>query len=225
MSSHLDKKKEWSVYFLLCPLDSTIRYIGITTQSLDKRLKQHLHDSSKTHKGKWVRTLKRRGQKPVIVCYSKPRSEQEAIQAEVKIGRRLSKILGSKLTNDLTALGNVPPIHRKSYWKGKKNPSHSIFMSSEQNPMKRPKQRKRMSRLNKGENNPMYGLKGKEHPAAKYKPFRVWNLKTSEEYLFNYQYEAIDMLDLLRPNLIEVLKGRRKTVKGYQAKYVDRNTQ
>jgi hypothetical protein len=60
--------KEWSVYKLLCPVTTMTRYIGITTQPLDQRLKLHLR--GKDHnpgKDEWIAWLQLQGLQPDIL--------------------------------------------------------------------------------------------------------------------------------------------------------------
>jgi len=38
--------KHWLFYVLLCPVDRTVRYVGITSVSLDERLEYHLNEDT-----------------------------------------------------------------------------------------------------------------------------------------------------------------------------------
>jgi hypothetical protein len=58
----------YKVYFLSSPIDGSIRYIGITSRSLDIRLKEHIRNAKfrKTYKDNWVKSLIEKGLKPII---------------------------------------------------------------------------------------------------------------------------------------------------------------
>lgn len=59
-----------TIYFLKCPIDNKIRYIGRTEQPLKIRLGQHMsnvyYESSKD-KRNWISKLKKKGLKAIIV--------------------------------------------------------------------------------------------------------------------------------------------------------------
>lgn len=56
------------IYGLICPLSNEIRYVGKTTQKLNKRLSQYLSATYKSnpHKYNWINQLKLQGLKPTI---------------------------------------------------------------------------------------------------------------------------------------------------------------
>jgi hypothetical protein len=60
---------EISIYGLVDSLTNEIRYVGKTTQTLNKRLSQHLWDKNKSnpHKFNWIQQLKSNGLKPIII--------------------------------------------------------------------------------------------------------------------------------------------------------------
>lgn len=58
--------KQYQIYSLSEPDTCKIRYIGFTSQSLNKRLKEHLKDNRKTHRRSWIESLKKRNLVPVI---------------------------------------------------------------------------------------------------------------------------------------------------------------
>ena len=54
------------IYALTDPRDNTVRYIGKTKNNLNKRLREHIHESSNTYKSNWIRSLINKGLKPSI---------------------------------------------------------------------------------------------------------------------------------------------------------------
>lgn len=53
------------IYILRDPEHGVIRYVG-KTLDLKKRLNEHVHDGSRSHKNSWVKSLLARGLKPLI---------------------------------------------------------------------------------------------------------------------------------------------------------------
>lgn len=52
--------KKGVIYGLICPLTNEVRYIGLTTQSLNKRLYKHLYeiDLHTSKKNSWLKKLR-----------------------------------------------------------------------------------------------------------------------------------------------------------------------
>lgn len=57
---------KYTIYKLIDPVSDEIRYIGLTFNTLEKRLGSHLRESSKSHKCNWIKKLKSQGLKPII---------------------------------------------------------------------------------------------------------------------------------------------------------------
>lgn len=78
--------KTWIVYGLLCPLTFTIRYIGVTSQSLETRWAQHLHEadagSCTREKQRWFNELHEKIECPVAVVLETYSDEDAALSAE-----------------------------------------------------------------------------------------------------------------------------------------------
>ena len=59
----MSSTKTYKLYYLTCPESLEIRYVGVTKQSLSKRLKQHLYKVNRkdrrgqTHKSAWIQSL------------------------------------------------------------------------------------------------------------------------------------------------------------------------
>jgi hypothetical protein len=74
-----------SIYKMICPLIRAVRYIGITTRSLNKRLSQHMTGNSGTeYKQSWINDLRLRGLKPQIEPASEAPNEREAQLEELR---------------------------------------------------------------------------------------------------------------------------------------------
>ena len=59
-------EKKYTIYKLIDPITNDIRYIGLTFNTLKQRLKSHLSDPGGTHKGNWIRKIKRNNLRPII---------------------------------------------------------------------------------------------------------------------------------------------------------------
>ena len=57
---------KYTIYKLIDPITNDIRYIGLTFNDLNQRLKSHCSENSKSHKSNWVQSLRKQGLKPVI---------------------------------------------------------------------------------------------------------------------------------------------------------------
>ena len=91
----------YQVYYLTDPTNSKTRYVGVTTYSLNKRLRDHCHPThlkQRTHKNNWIRSLAEKGLNPVINALSCYSSENEMLKAEI-YWIKLFKELGHELTN------------------------------------------------------------------------------------------------------------------------------
>jgi hypothetical protein len=63
-------EKTWTTIYILVDPCSVIRYVGKTSQSIERRLKAHIRCAirgERSHKANWIRTLLARGQYPSIV--------------------------------------------------------------------------------------------------------------------------------------------------------------
>src|SRR6266516_584589 len=74
-----------TVYKMICPLIKAVRYIGITTRDLNKRLSQHMQgDSGTEYKQSWINDLRLHGLKPFIEPASEAPNEREAKLEELR---------------------------------------------------------------------------------------------------------------------------------------------
>lgn len=81
---------ETKVYILIDPENLKIRYIGITKEKyLSKRLSGHLYDSikrdGKTHHHNWIKSLNKKGLKPIIRLLKMCNTYEEARKLELKL--------------------------------------------------------------------------------------------------------------------------------------------
>lgn len=55
--------KKGLIYCIICPIKNEIRYIGLTTTTIEKRFKKHIRDidRSKSYKNNWLRTVRHSG--------------------------------------------------------------------------------------------------------------------------------------------------------------------
>jgi group I intron endonuclease len=122
------------IYGLICPKSKQIRYIGVTRNSLDKRLKEHLRENkSKTHKQKWIKSLVKSGLKPdiILICLA---DESNWIELE-RFYIKLFKSNGLKLTNTSEGGeggGNKGYRHTEE-WKAKA--SERMVIRNKENPL------------------------------------------------------------------------------------------
>lgn len=59
--------RKTSIYFLIDPRNSKIRYVGKTVQKLEYRLRQHLTEKSNHRRSNWIKSLQILGLKPIII--------------------------------------------------------------------------------------------------------------------------------------------------------------
>jgi hypothetical protein len=55
-----------NIYVLIDPRNNSIKYLGKTIKSLNKRLSSHMIDNSKSKKSSWIKSLKSQNLKPII---------------------------------------------------------------------------------------------------------------------------------------------------------------
>lgn len=56
----------WRFYTLTCPITREVKYVGITSGSLQKRLREHLNDKDYKEMAQWIDWLHSQGQLPII---------------------------------------------------------------------------------------------------------------------------------------------------------------
>jgi predicted transcriptional regulator len=103
------------VYGLYDPRDGALRYVGQTTLSLERRLSSHLSPANlkrNCHSACWLRSLVRRGVKPVISVFGAADSREDLDALEITTISE-SRARGCRLTN-FTPGGCSPSGYRLS---------------------------------------------------------------------------------------------------------------
>lgn len=251
MTNNQTSKRNWTIYSLDCPIDNSVRYIGITSRSPRQRLKEHFFDSKKTnpYKWAWIKSLKRKGLKPAIRVLEKNLTEKEACEKEKEIivlYRSADKY--NKITN-LHEGGNLPPLLF-----GNKNPNtnfRKILVWKKTNVLSNNIQDSGVCYifdyisegakfLNVNPNGMFKALSGKyktikgfyvcyldeidswEKPIDKRYKIKSFKIwNDKNEWFFNTQTEAIKTLNLNSVNLSQALSGKRNKVGGYYTCYAD----
>jgi len=126
------------IFGILNSKTEEIRYIGVTKNSLRRRLYEHQIEPTKTKKSCWLLSMKRIGVKPVAILLESGLSRSNAFQKE-KQYISLFKSFGANLVN-LTVGGDSPPnmsgIKRSEETKEKRNKTRPIFTYTIQTPDK-----------------------------------------------------------------------------------------
>src|SRR6266852_3936963 len=96
-----------NIYRLIDPETFFIRYIGQTIQTLNERLTNHCSAKEKYHVVNWIKSLKKRGLKPIIELIIEVETQKEADDMEILL-ISYYKSIGCQLTNDaLGGKGNI----------------------------------------------------------------------------------------------------------------------
>lgn len=88
----------YRIYSLLDPVKEEVKYIGLTSRTLDTRLQEHLTIDCRYYKGNWIISLKKKGIQPIIELLEDNLTINEAIVKE-KQYILLFKSFGATLTN------------------------------------------------------------------------------------------------------------------------------
>jgi group I intron endonuclease len=86
-----------TIYTLSNPLNNEVKYVGKTTQSLEKRLNGHLHKKGKSYVTSWIKSLKNKNLKPIIEEIDIVDNDNWSFWEQYYIN--LFKTWGFKLTN------------------------------------------------------------------------------------------------------------------------------
>lgn len=92
---------DYKVYILICPIDHIVRYVGITSTTLARRLREHLKakKANNAHKFHYIQKLKSLGLKPIIQLVVENLTQQRACELEVELIAKYRTELGEKLLN------------------------------------------------------------------------------------------------------------------------------
>lgn len=110
----LKQKREWNVYYLICPYKNTIRYIGIS-KNPEQRLKQHFSESEKMkkenpYKYNWLNKVRNKNLEPKLQIAFSNLSFDEAFVLEETLIKAFKSISPKDITN--IAPSNKPPISK-----------------------------------------------------------------------------------------------------------------
>lgn len=231
------------IYSLSCPITKEIRYIGKST-NLDNRLRDHLSRSKRliTHKDKWINFLLSKNLKPVLEIIDIIEEENWKFWEQHYIS--LFKSWNFNLTNGTNGGDggsfkkhtDISKLKMSLSRKGKKRklfseetklkmsisakkrgaPLNAIKISAQNNKGKKKpplsdstKEKIRQHRLNKKHTQETI-LKIKNNCKNNIQILCVNNEKT-----YNSISDACKELNINIPNVVEHLKGRRKSVGGY----------
>lgn len=113
------------IYVLIDPFSNEIRYIGKTKFSLKDRLCKHLITYEKNHRANWIRSLIKRGTKPIIELLEEVSEDEWAFWEKFWISQ--FKIWGFKLLNSTNGgeSGIISPQCREACIKANTNLKHS----------------------------------------------------------------------------------------------------
>lgn len=96
-------KKNIKLYVLIDPLTCKVRYIGITTQSIERRLYKHvtetMYSKKSTHKINWIRKLLSQGYSPIIKKLIDINSWETALRIEKELIKKY-KLLRNLTNNE-----------------------------------------------------------------------------------------------------------------------------
>lgn len=118
----------YKIYTLSVPESEEIRYVGMTCQSVHKRLNHHINVMYPSHKTNWIKSLRLNGSFPVVNVIDEGLTHDEAAYMEQQY-IKLYKAAGAKLTN-MTKGGTGTPGHKvtdeakhklKQLWTGYKH--------------------------------------------------------------------------------------------------------
>lgn len=91
--------KKYKLYILICPEKNIVRYVGITSKLLKKRLQEHINHKRNRHKYNWIQKLKKQNLKPQIKLVADKLSKEKACQMEIDLISLYRSLVGKKLTN------------------------------------------------------------------------------------------------------------------------------
>lgn len=100
----------YTVYEIIDPVSFEVRYVGVTTISLEDRLKAHLYDKSNKYKYYWLQSILKKKYHPIIKEVFSNISKEKACEEEIKLIARY-RSEGKRLTNILIG-GELPPNHK-----------------------------------------------------------------------------------------------------------------
>lgn len=115
-TKNLNQKRDWNVYYLICPYKNVIRYIGIS-QDPKRRLKEHLASTERMkkenpYKYNWIQKMKRKNLEPKLEIAFSSLSFNEAFALEETLIQAFKTMNPKDVTN--IAPSNKPPLTKGS---------------------------------------------------------------------------------------------------------------
>lgn len=111
MDHHQNKK--FLLYYLKCPIDNSIRYVGITTNELNKRLMSHIRKPTNYIMRNWFKMLKSVDKKPTIVLVKECKDYNDLLESEIQEIKKL-RDLKIEIYN-IADGGNINPMLGKTH--------------------------------------------------------------------------------------------------------------
>lgn len=102
-------EKKYSIYVLKDPTTFEIRYVGLSS-NVDKRYLEHIKDKAISYKQRWINTLLKNDEKPLLGVIESNLTLSEAFELEIRYIEKY-KNKGFKLTNS-TIGGNAPMANK-----------------------------------------------------------------------------------------------------------------
>lgn len=100
----------FTIYALVDPRDSAVRYIGCTSWPVEMRLRAHCTDLVGYRRGDWIRELLAADLRPSAIVLQRTASEQEAMDLERAWYFRFLEA-GAQLTNGMIPSAGAPGRH------------------------------------------------------------------------------------------------------------------
>jgi hypothetical protein len=190
----------YKIYILTDPITNEIRYIGQTTQKLNKRLKNHIgeanyrtsHNKKHNHRTNWINSILKKNLRPKIELLDEVDDykfwEQHYISLFKSWGFKL--VNGSECGEDCSKVNSLEQLEkRRIKWSGSGNPKFNSKRIGELNPFYGKKHEKET--IDKMKNKIFTNETRKKMSDAKKGviPWNKGNKQTKEErkeYLRNY---------------------------------------
>jgi group I intron endonuclease len=170
----------------------SVRYIGQTKFSLDKRYKEHLKENKPCYKNSWIKSLLINGSIPEIELIDECETREEANEKEIHY-IKLFKSLGARLVN--MTIGGVAPMKDKRHSDEHKNRLRESMIGNG-NPFYGKKHsqetREKMSKHKQGKSSWAKGRVFTNEHRKKLSDVRVEKIKLGLIKIHNKQVSSID---------------------------------
>lgn len=115
--------EKYKIYALLNPVSKNIRYIGFTSTSLKRRLRNHINEAksknqSHIHKNKWIlKIIKVYKKEPLIVLIKSFENEKDAKNLEIELISKLKNLTNTTKGGEGQLGREVPEYVRQKFSK------------------------------------------------------------------------------------------------------------